>query len=293
MTLTANEKNNVKVKRQRKQPVLIREEEEPIVMDAYDLIYLDREYVEEKYFSHLEGKSRRSAANRLLRKLCEGQYLASVPLDPGYINSSLVYTFGKKGAEVIERLTGEQVVFDSRYVERVPTTIRHILEVGSLNKAIKKIAENSDIFKIREWINERRSAYQYGETKHDRIEPDAVILTWVKGHPFPFFLEWERSRQRPEVSQKKFRHYARYGAMAAYNSQMLVSEQIKPRIMVVCPSLERVLNMIRTISTIQVGMSGVILGVKEEVLYDPLGAVWLGLGSTDPEQRYRFWEPIK
>lgn len=277
--------------RGRKNPFLLRTQDEELLLEVYDLIYITREHVEEQFYGHLEpGQSRKSLANKALKRLRDENYLAAVPLDLSYIKSSLVYTLGPRGVEAVEAITGDKIAFDGRYTDRTPPTIRHILEVGTLNKAFKKAASQTDFFVLNEWVSERRSAYQYGETRYDRIEPDATILTEIKNQQLPFFLEWERSRQRPEATRKKIRHYAKYSKQVAYKKDhLLVVGQLKPRLMIVCPDWHRVNNMANTIKDIDIDLP-VILGAKEEVLNDPFGAVWIANGAADPEQRYRPWE---
>lgn len=277
--------------RGRKNPFLLRTQDEELLLEVYDLIYITREYVEEKFYGHLEpGQSRKSLANKALKRLRDEGYLAAVPLDLRYIKSSLVYTLGRKGVEVIEAITGDKAIWDGRYVDRTPPTINHILEVAQLNKALKKAATLTDFFTINEWVSERRAAYQYSETKFDRIEPDAIILVEINKQQMPFFLEWERSRQRPEATKKKFRHYERYSKKDAYKKDhLLVAGQKKPRLMIVCPDSNRVKKMIDTIENIDFDLP-VILGAKDEVLNDPFGAVWIVNNAADPEQRYEPWE---
>ncbi|WP_134704950.1 replication-relaxation family protein [Ammoniphilus sp. YIM 78166] len=267
--------------------------EEQLLIDLYHFVFLDYAFLMKYLYVHEDGRPfQKNYVYRDVKALVNEGYIKMVAAskESGKGGQQAILSLDTKGVEEVREILGE-ANWDSRWTQRTPTFIHHSLRVAHLTGAFR-LAAPSDGLEFMEFISEREGFLQYGNEKKNVIRPDGAFLfrrvNQDKEFHFLYFLEMERSRQKPEVSKEKLVRYNEYGKLAAYAKHRAVYVPINAvRVLFVSDKpneRDRLISHTKEVDTSH--LNEVMYSTYEEVLDNPYGSVWKAKNSSDPQRLY-------
>lgn len=275
--------------------IIITARDHNLLVDIYDLLYVDNDYIHEVYFP---GK-RIVAVYKRTKLLEENGYIKSFRLPLENPNprgqSKKVYTLDRKGVDEVRELLGD-ATWSYTKMDRTPMYIYHALRMARV-KAAYKIQNEGKPVEIYEWFNEQRAFLNYGETANEVVRPDGMLVFKSKatGGHLALMFELERSRQRKEVSRKKLKRFNDYCAKLGYKKHHSLDVEIPaPRVVFVSDKdteMHRLIDHVKGVNT--KATAGVLFTTYEKILEDPYGKIFYVKDSKDPNRLYFFGEKIE
>lgn len=276
--------------------------DQDILIDLYDLVFIDTEYLRKVHFINDEGKPiSRQFVNGRMKKLEAHEFVISqrIPITDKTApmgRAKNVYSLGQRGIEEVRELLGDpDVRWDSRWIDRTPSHIYHALEMAHVNAAFK--TANHPVYDLHDWLNESRGQYRYAEGRDGQIKPDAVAIIHhqEKNYHAGFMIELERSRQRKDVSINKLKRYNKYCELLGFKKHAAIDVPIvQPRIVFVSARENEMINLMKHTSEVATdATAGVLYTTIERLLTNPYGQIYRGKNSTNERDLYGLFSAIK
>lgn len=291
-------------------PKKIGTREEDLIVAIHDHVFVDREFMRKNIFTRKDGSQYSEVTiGKTLKGLEEDGYIKHFPLlkENKAGNAIRVYTLDENGVKEARQILGD-TDWDSRWSQRTPTYIYHCLRMAHL-QAVYASHKGNDSIKYFDFFSERRAFRNYGELKISRdgkerkpsntiIRPDGAFImerpTSNGSAYILYFIEMERSRQRPGVSMDKLRRYNEYCRKKSYKSDPAWGVDIAGvRILFVSDKSNERDRLIQHTKTVDTSSTlGVLYGSYEDVITNPYGQIFKGKTSVDPGHFYNLAERI-
>ena len=240
---------------------------------------------------HFEGKG--EAAKKRLQKLKAAGLIGE---RPRRIFDLSTLFLARKGLELLQKhgILAEYPSFDLPVLERrarvSDRTVQHELEVMDIKSAFHTAIRKSPIFTVDRFSTWPKlhefKAYRLdsGGMQID-VKPDGFIRihekeTGTKGFFYEYFLEVDRSTEQLDILVNRagaYLNYYRSGGYAVRNGVPHTAFKDFPfRVLIVLKTADRRNNLAEMLSqNIPPILTQTWLTTREEVVSDPLGAVWI------------------
>jgi hypothetical protein len=272
-----------------------------LFLDLYDHLYLDTEYVRNKYYFD----SHASYTYTRMTKLEKGGYLKKMKLpltfeDDGSVigNISNVYVLDRKGVEEVKILAGD-VKWDYRLSERTPLYIYHALQLAHIHESYR--AKENDKYLLSEWISEARSYFQYSNNQADVIRPDGIALMAARERKVSFGLmvEMEHSRTRKEITESKLLRYNEYmktddeGKTGFERQSVFENKPSAMRVLFVSQKENEMKRLMHHGLEIETESIDILYTTYSQILADPYGKIYSAKDAIDPDEKIYFWQKVE
>ncbi|HDR7494020.1 TPA: replication-relaxation family protein [Bacillus cereus] len=276
--------------------VVLHLDDEQLLVDIHNHIYVDFEYIHSKIYT---GYQKRSVLNRL-GKLTKANYLICEYLPTASVRyqkrksgrPQRVYTLTSKGVDVVRGLRGE-VHWKSKWSQRAASFVYHSVMLAHIECAMTLASQKEEKLELKEWINEPRGTFQYAKGKNQVIRPDGTAIIGLKNEfdkNMCVFVEMERSYGSKEVLQKKILRYndfmQREEKRADYRMHIGMAFELPLwRLVFVAGSESREKELIRYLKDVSSPDIPVYITRYEEILQDPFGNIYRNIRNSDKKVR--------
>jgi hypothetical protein len=291
-------------------PKKIGEREEDLIVAIHDHVFVDREFMRNNIFRKEDGSVYSEVTiGKTLKGLQKDGYIKQFPLlkENRAGNAIRVYTLDENGVKEAQQILGESD-WDSRWSQRTPTYIYHCLRVAHL-QAIYAGHGGTDVIRYVDFFSERRAFRNYGQAKkagdgkerkpsNTVIRPDGAFIMerlTAKGSGYIlYFIEMERSRQRPGISMDKLRRYNEYCRKKAYQHDANWGVDIAGvRILFISDKRNERDRLMKHTETVDTSSTlGVLYGTYQDSMENPYGRIYKAKTSADPDRFYHLAEKI-
>ena len=221
---------------------------DPLKLTPRDIALLrdvaDFRFINTEQLLALHEGSRRNLVERLSR-LYQNHYLdrPKVQKKTTLATSHLVYSLGRKGAELLAKDAGEREVIYRRLreVERTLPLMAHGLMISQFRTCLTLAAKEQGV-KIARWSQ----GYDLKETlravhgDNPSLVPDAFFTLEDKGEVINFFLEADRGNMPPERFVRKLKVYWSWRSDEKLKTKLRLS---RFRVLTITPSQVRSDNL--------------------------------------------------
>lgn len=276
--------------------VVLHLDDEQLLVDIHNHIYVDFEYIHSKIYT---GYQKRSVLNRL-GKLTKANYLKCEYLPCASVRYQTrksgrpqrVYTLASQGVDLVRGLRGE-VHWKSKWSQRSASFVYHSVMLSHIECAMTIASKKAEKLELKGWINEPRGTFQYAKGKNQVIRPDGTALIGLKNEfdkNMCVFIEMERSYGSKEVLQKKIIRYndfmQREEKRADYRMHIGMAYELPLwRLVFVAGSESREKELIRYLKDVSSPDIPVYITGYEEILQDPFGGIYRNIRNSDKKVR--------
>ncbi|PEY19922.1 hypothetical protein CN331_11440 [Bacillus cereus] len=277
--------------------MLLLEEDQNLLMDIHNHIYVDMEYITEKVYPNHKKKSVYYRLNRLVQEKYLKNELLPIPVSRNQVRKSgrpqNVYTLAAKGVETVCGLRGS-VHWKSSWSQRSASFVYHSLMLAKIECAMTLISKREERLELKEWINEPRATFQYAKGKNRIIRPDGVAVIGLKeaiDKNIGVFMEMERSYGSKEVLEKKIIRYNDFmtqeGKKADYRTHAGMGYEIPIwRLVFVAGSESREKELIRYLKGVSSPEIPVYITLFQDILQDPFGNIYRNIQNSNEKVRF-------
>ena len=235
-----------RVKPDERPPMVLTERDQALLVTVNQFQVIRGQQLERLFFSS------RSTAQYRLQRLFQHEYLdrhfQSV-VEGGPASSPILYSLGKRGAELLIRQHGLLDTDIRRFPKSIPAhTLDHLLEVNEVRVAVS-LACQTQGYLLDTWLDESvfRAQPDYvflrdgrGREQKKPVYPDGYFALTAPAGTAHFFLESDRGTEARSAFKPQIAVYEAYtrggGYQARFNTRSL-------RILIVCPGRERLKNL--------------------------------------------------
>ncbi|MEK4781271.1 replication-relaxation family protein [Bacillus sp. FSL L8-0199] len=276
--------------------MLLLEEDQNLLMDIHNHIYVDMEYITEKVYPNHKKKSVYYRLNRLVQEKYLKNELLPIPVSRSQVRKSgrpqNVYTLAAKGVEMVRGLRGS-VHWKNSWSQRSASFVYHSLMLAKIECAMTLISKREERLELKEWINEPRATFQYAKGKSRVIRPDGVAVIGLKeavDKNIGVYMEMERSYGSKEVLEKKIIRYNDFmtqeGKETDYRTHMGMGYGVLEwRLVFIAGSESREKELIRYLKGVSSPAIPVFITLFENILQDPFGNIYRNI--RNPEMKVR------
>ncbi|WIY59034.1 replication-relaxation family protein [Bacillus arachidis] len=276
--------------------MLLLPEDQNLLIDIHNHIYVDMDYITEKVYPNHKKKSVYYRLNRLVQENYLKNELLPIPVPRSQVRKSgrpqNVYTLANKGVEIVRGLRGE-VHWKSSWSQRSATFVYHSLMLARIESAMTLASEQEERLELKEWINEPRATFQYAKGKNRVIRPDGIAVIGLKeamDKNIGVFMEMERSYGSKEVLEKKILRYndfmQREEKQKEYRIHAGMAYEVPIwRLVFVAGSESREKELIRYLKEVNSSEIPVYITLFQDILQDPFGNIYRNIRNSDKKVR--------
>lgn len=276
--------------------MLLLPEDQNLLIDIHNHIYVDMDYITEKVYPNHKKKSVYYRLNRLVQENYLKNELLPIPVPRSQVRKSgrpqNVYTLANKGVETVRGLRGE-VHWKSSWSQRSATFVYHSLMLARIESAMTLASEQEERLELKEWINEPRATFQYAKGKNRVIRPDGIAVIGLKeamDKNIGVFMEMERSYGSKEVLEKKILRYndfmQREEKQKEYRIHAGMAYEVPIwRLVFVAGSESREKELIRYLKKVNSSEIPVYITLFQDILQDPFGNIYRNIRNPDKKVR--------
>lgn len=294
-----------KTKEKDSKPIIFQKRDQDLLLDLYDLQFLDVEYLENNIY---KGCSKSFIYRRMNRLINEGyiQTFRTPIMNPNPNGQSKnVYSLDKRGANEVKAMLGE-VNWRYDVTQRTPNHVHHQLLLSHVRASFEedrqveeeeRIPKNEN-FEMVQYLNEKNGYYKHeANTTSFVIRPDGTLVIKSKktGNYVPFFLELERSYQAKQTTIGKLERYNTYCEEKLYEGAHRSFDYPvgRPRVIFIARDIKGVERLLEHSAGVNTkATAGVLYTTFDQITTDPYGKIFFAKDSTDPEQLYSLTSKI-
>jgi hypothetical protein len=275
----AGRRRQSKWKRTRKPDRLILQPRDmDIICAVYEYRYLSRDQIQRLVSFNCVTK-----ANIRLRKLYDSHYLSRLFLPTTRGSSKAIYFLSKKGVDIVTEILGIDPLIvkkEQKQSSQVKSLfLNHHLNLNEVRIAFSKAIQEHPDMKLERWIDDHHCLQEYdrycsGQKVKRFFRPDGYFRFWYKERLYSYFVELDQatmSHQRFKIKVKEYEEFARSGR---YQKIFGVSYF---RVLVIVPSVQRMLNLKKTIEALTNKIFWVTT-LKKITSDDSFGPIWFRAG---------------
>ena len=221
-------------------PLQIQPRDIALLRDVWEFRFLNTEQI-----LGLHDGSRRNLRGRL-NLLFQHGYLdrPTVQKSARLVTSHIVYSLGRKGAEVLAKNAEEREGIFRRVKENVHTLplIAHSLMISQFRVCLMLALKQQGDIKLTRWVqgNDLKSALVMRRGANPPLVADAFFMLETPTHKYPCFLEADRATMTQERFVSKLKMYWRHNREESFKDTLGVSHF---RVLTITPHEKRAENL--------------------------------------------------
>lgn len=292
--------------REQDRNISIGSREQKLFQDLYDHHFLDVDYIMQRIYVREDGSPLSYPfITRCLRLLERDGYIRSfaVAVENAIGRSKKVFALARKGQEEVNFMAGETLRSTPLVSGRTPLFIYHALRVAHLRAAFEGSQSPYLDTAFVGFLGERDSFSSYGMNKKDVIRPDGTLIfrrTLENGEVFlVYYLEMERSRQKPQINQDKVKRYVQYIRKGQAQHHLfdlgvlpLKDSRILQRVLMVGDRDNEIKSLMNHIQPVSTEGIDILFTTYDELLRQPYERIWRADGA-DAGVKYHLFNRIE